>query len=497
MKKLILLLAVFFLFSCKKDREPPPTKIDKQQLGNNYRISLKSTPELNALLSEIQTKGRPAIARFEKQGFIPAIELRDKSIRRQQSVANTEMPPPNKYIPVSGDPEEAFKDPSFLFPDEDIALLFNVQNEIDVEDVVYKVTSWGTFATLKSNYNDLLSTLSLYADDPEGAAAYYYREPVTEGYFKVKEGIYLVDTFDKRNKSRQLTSTETHMVLTEGNFSPVVVPEPVFNTSVQNKLYDNLPLVKYGKDTFLGKLFSLFGNNEVYTEKFNSSRRVKVSLFNTNYLIVKKLGIQVSLQKKNWIGWSDTEAEELRLGWDALSFTVKDNTIPADPWVPIKNSFASRNPDWDKTAPPFVKPDAIKQEIDLLGFNYSLDISNGVRQGVKQLYDFMKSKAYSSIKPNEASTINVWRDAARTSVVKLATPCEMVTHNQKRIRIEFHRQTDVIISFSGIAKGDWTKAIWKSANASRKATTVTLDLASIYGVAKVGGTWKGARIEKN
>lgn len=439
--------------------------------------------------------------RYRKLGFVPAYDrMKNKPPRIQPSMAGNDphRPPEEKEI-ITGDPREVFVQPEFLYPDEEVALLFNTANEIEVENILYKVTPWGTFITFESNYSKLLDIINLLSNDDESkAVAYLYRDPVSEEYYKVEEEIYLADTFDRNNKERTVTETEKVTTITEGFYTPQrVVPETEYNTTVQNKLYDNLPVVSFGKKTILGKIFSFFGNNEVYTEKFDSKRRVKVKLYNVNYVIIKKLGMEVSLQKKNWIGWSDTEAEELRLGWDALSFNVKDNVTPIDPWIPIKNSFPPNgNPDWDRTAPPFVKPNAIKQEISLLDYTYSLDVSNGVRQGVKKLYDFLKTTHQRSISTNEASTIKVWKDASRKTSVSIATPCEIVYKNEKRIRVDFHRQTDVILSLTGISDIDLRKSVLKSAQASQKATTVTLDLASIYGVAKNGGKWLGARIEK-
>lgn len=277
------------------------------------------------------------------------------------------------------------------------------------------------------------------------------------------------------------------------------------NPEIGSGQYGSLPKLTYGKHTVVGKIWSgIWGgaNNEVYTSVFsnNRKRRVKVSLYNRNYVIKKVLGLKVKTQKKNWIGWSGTPADEIRLGWDGISFTVKDSKTPANPWPALKSALApyrpkgsGDNPDWDPNW-----NEAKKWEINALPWGESIDISRGFQTGVKTLYDKLRQIHGRSIPKNEESTIIAWLNQKNQTTITIAGPNEIIAQNKEELEVELQRFTDFVFTFSTNGNTiNWKKSVVGTVIGTKDATKMEMQFASIYGVARFGNIWNGAIIEKS
>ena len=80
------------------------------------------------------------------------------------------------------------------------------------------------------------------------------------------------------------------------------------------------------KHTYVGKMIqNLIGSTKEHTIEFSSSRRIRGTFYFYNYGVYAEIGVTGWTDKKNWIGWSKTESDELRVGWTRV---VLKQTLP-------------------------------------------------------------------------------------------------------------------------------------------------------------------------
>lgn len=491
--------------SCKK--ENTTQDLDKQNsmafthidvVVKNERLSFATGNDLSALLSMGETGSEKFLSRVvDKEGFVSSLaydkirsQAQNKGISKLMSIGSTTE---------SFDESEPL---DFLVPDPIIASVLNENMELEVQGLVYKVTPFGTFVTIEEEYQVLVDVLENEGNQTQDMETHvFYSNPIGEDTYEIATNVYLYDTYMNANSERQaielMPAPEDGGGSNGGGGGGTGAPST--NTAIQNGDYSSLPLINFDRHTVVGQwLDSMFGTKEVYKAEYSSDNRVKVALYNTNYIFTKSLGIKVSMQKKNWIGWSGTRAQEMRLGWEGISFTASDNTTPVNPWQPLKQSFPyTGNPEWDRTIPPFAKPDAIYREIDLLGFPVNLNVSQSFQQGVKLLFDYAKSKNISIPAKNQMTNLIVWKTPSRTQSVIIAGPGEVVDYDTEWLQVNFARSTDIIVGFpTSTSRSELLKALIKTLTASQSATSIKLQGASIYGVAKYDYKWLGARIDK-
>jgi len=85
------------------------------------------------------------------------------------------------------------------------------------------------------------------------------------------------------------------------------------------------------------------------------------------------------------------------------------------------------------------------------------------------------------------------------TLVIIAGPNEISATNKEELKIELASFTDVVFSFSIGAGGkvNWTRTAVNSVQATKDASKIVMQFASIYGVARFDSKWMGAVIEKN
>lgn len=494
-KKLLLLIPLLLaITSCEKDSQNLENQ-KKEEITKTSRASFKNASELEEVYKSYKDSPNKLYNKLKSIGFI-------KSKKTDFSFSKLATVDPNGNYSI---PQDIINE-ELLIEDPFISEIVNEDLELAVDDVVYKITPYGTLYTPVGNYEEMQDLVEEFNMDKlslNDAINYeLYEHPVAneEGLYEVAPGVMLYDTYEVATTKKELSGR------TSG------IPQDIVNTvavaKIQNEevnagFYSSLPVIKYGKHTFLGKIWSgIFGgaNNEVYTANFSGKRRIKVSLYNRNYVVRKVLGLKVKTQKKNWIGWSGTNADEIRLGWDGISFTMEDKITPANPWDALQKALEPYRPnaynnsvDWN----PNTSSSPIKYEIDLLGHDASLDLSKGFQQGVKLLYDQAK-RLNKNVPKNQQSAVSTWLNSQRRQAIVIAGPQELVFNNREEINVGIAHFTDMIVSFN-MSGGNvnWQKTAVNSINSTMNASKIVMQYASIYGVARFGNTWKGAYIEKS
>ncbi|MGJ1197674.1 hypothetical protein ACR777_15925 [Sphingobacterium spiritivorum] len=499
-KNILILLLLAFLSSCEKEiKDIVVEKGSRDGVNaklNGSRLSFKSYSELNQVFEVYKGKTNTLKMQLKALGFdrikktdIPFVKL---AMADQNSNDIT-----SQNLITEDD----------LIDDPIIEEIVNNELEIEVENIIYKITPYGTLFSPKDNYDRMTQVVEEFSMDRltmYDAINYdIYENPLSteDDIYEVAPGVLLYDTYEVVKTKDEVPNSNS----STNDVIKVAASANINNTDVNNGEYSSLPVIKYGKHTFLGKIWSgIFGgaNNEVYTANFSNKRRIKVSLYNRNYIFRKVIGLRVKTQKKNWIGWSTTAADEIRLGWDGISFTKDDKITPANPWdamqkvlEPYRASQFQPNPDWD----PLQRPTPLKYEFNLLGSGVSLDLSRGFQQATKLVYDQTKRFLNKNIPKNQTSTVSLWLDSQLKTPVIIAGPNEIRATNKEELIMELDSYTDFVFSFSIGANGNinWTKTALNTVDKSKNASKIVMQYASIYGVARFGNTWKGAVIEKS
>jgi hypothetical protein len=401
-----------------------------------------------------------------------------------------------------------------LIPDTEFAALVNQDGEVQVGESIYKVTTFGTFVIAEGSLdelNTLLDAQSVVNSDitqniPDNPL---FSNPVSDNLYKVSDNIYLVDTY---KRASAVEAFEYAYVNTDDSFDPGTEtgggttsgPVVVVNTEPD---YNNLAEVNFHAKTWVGKrIEDLFGRNVTSGRYFSSDRRVKTTFYNLNFGVYFTVGCSVKMQKKNWIGWSSTQCQELRLGWDYIKInykfpsaipintTTNNNTIGSYgykfPQISLMNTGLSFNT-LDFSMLSFLGDKSLNLDSFIDGA-----ITKGYRDVPKYMYSLIKNK------------FNLPEPSTQTGLQKYAidyTPdaftkeiCfgrnERILLNGEEINQNFDRGGFAKLTFNG--GSIWSDVFTSGLNSVfNQGISVTISKGAIYGVAKFDNKWMGSRIK--
>ncbi|TAH01449.1 MAG: hypothetical protein EAZ15_07300 [Sphingobacteriales bacterium] len=372
-----------------------------------------------------------------------------------------------------------------LVPDPFFASVINDKLEINVAGVIYKITPFGTFI-IKPEKLDRLNIILLenpFVENQNLKNHLFYRNNTNDDFYKIEDGIILLDTYNRAKNDLINTELESqNLSLSKANskiqLSKNSLSKKIMGTGNDEWIYENIPTVQFGAKTWVGKLFqSLRGREEVHTQGFGPSNRVRVNFYNATWGVYSAIGVNVTMQKKNWIGWSSTNASEIRLGWDALEYYVGD--LPSAPLINTPYAYQKFTPlDLPKITKQYV-------EVNLLGYDYKFEKGETLQKSIKQLYEWAKLPAF-GLYPKQQDVnyaFKVWNDFTKKSISIIQERDEIIVYNQS----------------SASKRLDWAVGIKLSSDFSDiklgyAPLKFTLNRASVFGLAKYGSEWRGVRI---
>ena len=370
-----------------------------------------------------------------------------------------------------------------LVPNQEFARLLNKKGEIMADDVVYKITPYGTYFFPK-NKRDRFYTLYESSGDKNLDSTSTEEVPlgrlVAEKTYLIEEEIYRYDTFAENN---------------------LMIYPPIDDgegggggstggggTTYSEPNYDSFRTFNYGAQTWFGEIFEgIFGRNKGETVEFNSgSRRIKVNFYNYNYAgVYQECGVTSTLQKKNWIGWSNTRADELRVGWRNIKFLVKPPSEITGLYPPnppklqgnIRTDYVPGN-------------DKLWNMVEL----WEWDVTDQANQATTAVLNLLKSLGTSINKP-----VDVVKNFKGGNIEYYFIHDEKRGYNVEQLNKVFTSSASVNIKFSPSNPPssliDWGESI---AQAQLQGKKFSIDLAAgqVYGCALLGGEWQGIRVIK-
>jgi len=470
-KSLSLFLLLFAITtSCKKQLENDPTIPVVEKTANSSRLNFSSQDNFEQLANELVGKDKSEIL-----NKISSITKGSEFISLQ-SVMNAKM---NQKSGIFTSDEES-TDTLDLVQDEFFASVLNENMEIKVDSVIYKVTPFGTFIIDSEKYGRTIELLEAnHFDEKEDFSAHkFFSHLLHDDFYKVEDGIILLDTYKRISGGLDEDATISQPVALSNKKASTVSAEG------DDYIYNNIPTISFGAKTIAGKLFEkLRGREEVYTDEFENKRRIRVNFYNASWGIYSSIGASVKMQKKNWIGWSGTDAPELRLGWDGLEYYC--GTVPSIP-TPTQPGGPQRFNPLDL---PYVSKRYV--EVDLLGYPFTYDINKGIQQGVKKAYDFAKSNIQGLFPqpPNVNYAYKAWNDFTKKSISIIGGQDEVKGYNRESLSKVFDWAVGITV------KSNFENINFNAQkNIMNPALKFELRKASVYGLVKYGNIWKGARI---
>ena len=297
MKKIIyfsFMIAVnMMMFSCSSDElsnESPTNSSNENNPSQYERLEFNSSKDLanaiaagdeNKTTNEVKTRGH---------SFISLLSTCAKT--RADGATQT-------YYEALGYDS--------LVPNKAFAELLNPNGEVQCCDTIFKINQNGTYFFLK---NKEVEFNKIYQTDSLGTL-------VSNRLYRLADGIFRYETFPKDVASEEIEEPDglSDDSWNDGSYN---------STRAFEDPMGYVPEFNADRHTWLGKQWQkLFGNDKYYDVKLSKNRRVRGRLYAYHYICYSEAGVTGMMQKKNWIGWSKTSADEIRIGWDNVVLSMK------------------------------------------------------------------------------------------------------------------------------------------------------------------------------
>lgn len=238
-----------------------------------------------------------------------------------------------------------------------------------------------------------------------------------------------------------------------------------------------------------------FGANTVIEVNFTNKRRMKLRMYEQDYVLYSAIGMTVRMQKKRLKIWWRTKADEFRFGWKnvELCHKFKFNPIPnIEVTDPKTGNKVPKVPDYIKATFPFSDKENVLFTIPFASYkdftmgnvnNLFWQAMNSVASSLKNEFKNFTQGTYSvEIKPEE------------TTVYSIVPQYEKVERNTGREVARFELEW-----FSGNFKiGVGINANNGNVNVKNVSATPVkagrINRGEVYAAVKYHGKWKAARI---
>ena len=380
--------------------------------------------------------------------------------------------------------QETYKEEMREFvPNESFAKLLNKEGEIAVNDTIYKITPMGTYYFEKSNKPkfDIL-----YTENNQLVG-----ELIKDKLYKISEGIYRYDTFYK--EAGEINAPEAD---DESTFN--IETKAGHHTGADPKL-DALSWFTADRTTWFGKIVqNLFGATKEFSKYYphTDKRRVRGSFYFYNYVVYAEIGAQGWTDKKNWIGWSKTPSDDLRVGWRNVVLVTEIPDGYRNSLNNMQNLARSVSPVQYMDIPGSLYKVNLKTmvipDFDAIGFDKILN--NGSVAAFNWLKS-LSSQNQSGWEKAEAALV-----VSRTHIFTFFRDQDIQKKGVESYTHVFASQAKFMINVSLTSfpqsVADYSKLLVNIVQQSSKMAFPTLANGDMYVAAKFEPYWQGMRIKK-
>ena len=439
-EKIILLLLVLAFTACEKDYESQRVVYEKKSM-----LEFSNEKELLKVIKNEVAYNPSEIPNF-------------KSLMAKNSISKSDSLNRSKYENDGYDT---------LVPNENLAKLLNEDAEIKVGKYIYRISNAGTFYYTPDKalrFNDLFNN----KENLQGVL-------ITDKLYRVEEGIFRYDTFLENYSCENGTILESK------------------NDDFSNVPFDSFKTFNADPHTWEGKGWAaLFGENISYKVELNSNRRLKGKFYSYDYVFYSEIGVFGEMQKKNWIGWSGTEADELGIGWRYvrlkvdLSFDITKH-IPKDLPPQFLGSAYTEIPGLDDKG----------WNVCVLGYDVSdEEIFRVAKLGLKPLVNYLNSITRTgAITEDKLNAVTVFNKASIITIVPMG--------GRKRFNAETIREVFNSDIHGGISLNlynipgsltEWANALYQG---TAKLPRPELTNGEVFVYGRLGSKYVGMKIVKD
>lgn len=458
---IITILAGLNIISCKNedisDLKQESQSIFQEEIdeGKLERLIFNSSQELLS-----------AIKNGEEYGIEESAETRSstfKSLLSKRNASSTRSDGETYYEALGYDS---------IVPNKAFAVLLNPLGEVQVNDTVYRINHNGTYYFTKEKEEEFNP---IYQKDSIGAL-------IGENLYKLADGIYRYKTFPDIVETEEIDFPDDE----SDDYSS---GEESSTRSVSEPNFDSFPRFNADRHTWFGKNIwqALFGNDKYYDVKLSRKRKVRGRLYAYHYVVYSESGVTGMMKKKNWIGWSKTRADELRIGWSNIVLSTKVDD-PSLEGIPKQKSPITGN--IYRTKIPYI---GMGNLVDLyIADVEKKDFYNVIGEGVKEALR-IANPIYGS---GRKQTIQAVCLATRSKVYLVILDDMRKGYNIKSMTHTFYSRINFMVTInpanlpSGAA--GWANALSKTLKQNK--FEMKGGEARICG--RLGNTWQGMKIVK-
>ncbi len=490
--RILGIITVLLLISCSKEdiyigenRSTDISRSSSEEPDSAFRLSFKNEEELINLICPDDDEGIQLAA----LGPI-GIPLNPKFIGLMDRLQKIDAT-------VGSVPEyetfyEAYGYDS-LVPNQNFAKLLNTRGELEIGNYVIKITSQGTFK-FPIGCEKEFERLTMRDTQLSGTK-------IGEQTYQISDNIVLYKTFEETPGDYSLIYEGQYEELPDSYFgdddeiadkgSRAGVPEPD---------YRSFKTFSADRQTIVGKIIqNIIGSTKACTVNISKKRRVRGSFYFYNYGFYGEIGVQGWTDKKNWIGWSKTRCDEMRVGWRHV---LLKKSIPA-----YYSQVMKDVKDYAYMPPRMVEINGRKAKAATLimpDFPSTLK-TQIMANGVKAVYDYIKGKFGN--KATDFDSANACIISTPKELYIIVNDGDVVKYNVKSYTHVFAKNyMQFTIGWSNL-NGFFLNSV-NSANASQiqswlgvivdaiNQKKVTLTGGEVYVCARFGDNWRGMRIIK-
>lgn len=463
------------LCSCSKDDlnvENHQQQIHQVLENSTKRLKFDSKEEVEALINSMKDDkdGRTKVLTRASSDFV---SLNDYL---RQNVLDSLTPEELAIVKAEGlefDPDdEIIADPYFCD-------LLNAKREIEVDGKIYKFSEKGIFRC-NADEADLLEDIDKYSSE--------ISLKNTDEFITIKNSLEFVSRNFLLQEETPITKARSGT--NRGNL--VLGNKEVINMA-------DIRDMEYKGRGDAGKvqnwISSKLGNNTIVEVNFTNKRRMKLRMFEQNYILYNSIGMTVRMQKKRLKIWWRTKADEFRFGWKniELSHKFKDNPITnievLDPRTGMK---VPKVPDYIKAKFPFSDKENVLFTVPF--GTYKTFTMGDVNELFWKAMNTVASSLKNEFKNLNQGTYSVENKQGEWIVYSLIPQKEIVEKNTGREIARFDLKW-----FQGSFKvglginGNNGKVHIKNVSASPKKAG-GIHRGEVYAAVKYHGRWKAARI---
>lgn len=477
---LILALLILLLVSCSDSlSQEPIINSSKKELLNNGKIDMLKFNSKEELIQKLrlmkQDKGRSINDEFPHSltsmtmGEIKQLYPLDSLLIDSTKLLT--LDDLSLYLAAGYDT---------LVPEIEFAQLLNIKGQIQVADRVYKISPKGTYSYPASQETYFSDNFSRFENN-DGIE-------VEDNMFCIEGDIYRFGTYNYSND--YILESPKRAILDilypgnsndNGTISPITGKLPELDWS-------EFPIIDNDDVSGFSWLWSqIFGRDRGFTYNITSKRRVKAKFYYYDYIIHASTGAYVVMQKKNWIGWSGTDAQKLVLNWRNIIFESEYSVPPIASQFPTEAAIAGSQ---YKRIPGF---DVDGNVLSILGLELSQsELEQLISATATEIFNKLKNKLGNQTLPENTNAIMLYM---KDKVITIIPDGMIEAEEREKIEVKFADIWGFYITF------DLTNLSQSWINVFRSVLNTELQHPKLlYGEVRAAGciynTWGGMTLIK-